>query len=176
MTAANETCLRPRMLYEALADSVRERIFAHELAPGEPIDELKLASAYGVSRTPLREALKVLASEGLVELRMRSGCFVARLDRRDLEQLLDLLDLIESFAVREAARTRGTLSVGEDFFQNLLDAAGNRFLENLAGGLRAKLCLALGPAFSEPCMWRRRSCRPCSRRPSARAVRRRCCA
>ena len=60
--------LTPRALYEQVAEKLRLRIFAHELAPGDWIDELKIAEEYGISRTPLREALKVLAAEGLVTL------------------------------------------------------------------------------------------------------------
>ena len=53
-------------LYEQVAERLRTRIFAHELKPGAWIDEQALAVEYGISRTPLREALKVLAAEGLV--------------------------------------------------------------------------------------------------------------
>ena len=56
--------LAPRALYEEVAELLRQRIFARELAPGSWIDEMRLAEEYGISRTPLREALKVLATEG----------------------------------------------------------------------------------------------------------------
>ena len=49
--------LSPRALYEEVAELLRQRIFARELPPGSWIDELKIAEAYGISRTPLREAL-----------------------------------------------------------------------------------------------------------------------
>ena len=55
--------LTPRALYEEVAEGLRQRIFQRELEPGSWIDELKLAEEYGISRTPLREALKVLAAE-----------------------------------------------------------------------------------------------------------------
>ena len=61
--------LKPRPLYEEVAELLRQRIFAGktgDLEPGAWIDELKLASEYGISRTPLREAITVLAAEGLV--------------------------------------------------------------------------------------------------------------
>ena len=57
--------LKPRALYEEVAELLRQRIFSRELAAGSWIDELKIAKDYGISRTPLREALKVLATEGL---------------------------------------------------------------------------------------------------------------
>ncbi|GBG03719.1 hypothetical protein AZSI13_30460 [Azospira sp. I13] len=139
--------LRPRMLYEGLADSLRERIFCHELAPGEALDEFRLASAYGVSRTPLREALKVLASEGLVELRARYGCFVARLEYGDVSQLFDILDLLEEFAVRQASILRDEVLPGEEFYEDLLFSSGNQYLPDLVSRVVAKLRLALGSYF-----------------------------
>jgi DNA-binding GntR family transcriptional regulator len=51
--------LAPRPLYEEVAERLRQRIFARELEPGSWIDEMRLAEQYGISRTPLREALKV---------------------------------------------------------------------------------------------------------------------
>ena len=56
--------LAPRALYEEVAEQLRQRIFQRQLQPGSWIDELKLARQYGISRTPLREALSMLAQEG----------------------------------------------------------------------------------------------------------------
>jgi DNA-binding GntR family transcriptional regulator len=73
--AAVETprSLSPRALYQDVAERLRQQIFARELEPGSWIDELKLCADYGISRTPLREALKVLAAEGLVTMKVRRG-------------------------------------------------------------------------------------------------------
>ena len=71
-------------LYQEVAERLRQRIFSHELAPGAWVDEQTLAEQYGISRTPLREALKVLASEGLVTLKPRRGCYVTQLAEHDL--------------------------------------------------------------------------------------------
>lgn len=158
--------LRPRMLYEALADAIRDLIFRHELAPGEAIDEFRLAKAFGVSRTPLREALKVLASEGLVELRTRQGCFVARLAWSDVVQLFDILEAMESFAVREAVKKRAPIGADGQFDRDLAAASGNRFLPDLLVRLVAKLRLAFGPLFDRPEM----QTRPDFRRVLARAI------
>ena len=59
------TKLNNRPLYEDVAERLRAQIFAHELAPGSWLDEQSLAIAFGISRTPMREAIKVLASEGV---------------------------------------------------------------------------------------------------------------
>lgn len=150
--------LRPKMLYEALADAIREQIFRHQLMPGAPLDEFQLAKNYVVSRTPIREALKVLASEGIVELQARRGCFVVRLDWDDILQLFDLLELLEDFAVREVAQARATLSPGPAFWRELASASGNSFLSGLMERLVAKLRLAFGPQFEGPEMQPSLSC------------------
>ena len=75
--------LAPRALYQEVAELLRQRIFRRELEPGSWIDEMKLAEEYGISRTPLREALKVLAAEGLVTMKVRRGAYVTEVsDKR----------------------------------------------------------------------------------------------
>ena len=91
--------LAPHALYEEVAELVRQRIFSRELAPGSWIDELKIAQAYGISRTPLREALKVLATEGLVTMKVRRGAYVTEVSERDLADVYHLLSLLEADAV-----------------------------------------------------------------------------
>ncbi|MFZ9371278.1 MAG: GntR family transcriptional regulator [Limnohabitans sp.] len=90
--------LTPRALYEEVAELLRQRIFARELEPGSGIDEVKIAEAYGISRTPLREALKVLAAEGLVTMKMRRGAYVTEVNEKDLSDVYHLLALLESDA------------------------------------------------------------------------------
>ncbi len=95
--------LKPRALYEDVAELIRQRIFSRELAPGSWIDELKIAKDYGISRTPLREALKVLATEGLVTMKVRRGAYVTEVSEQDLKEVYHLLSLLESDAVGEVA-------------------------------------------------------------------------
>ncbi|HEY6895754.1 MAG TPA: GntR family transcriptional regulator [Rhodocyclaceae bacterium] len=90
-------------LYEEVAELLRGRIFAHELAPGSWIDEQAIAAGMGISRTPLREALKVLASEGLVVLKPRRGCYVAELSEQDLDEVFPVMALLEGRCAFEAA-------------------------------------------------------------------------
>ncbi|MBN8508381.1 MAG: GntR family transcriptional regulator, partial [Burkholderiales bacterium] len=99
----NDRLLVPRPLYEMVAERLRARILARELAPGTWIDEQKLAAEYGISRTPLREALKVLAVEGLVTMRVRRGAYVTEVSADDVAQVFHLLALIESDAAAAAA-------------------------------------------------------------------------
>jgi DNA-binding GntR family transcriptional regulator len=97
--------LSPRALYEEVAELLRQRIFQRELEPGSWIDELKIAEAYGISRTPLREALKVLAAEGLVTMKVRRGAYVTEVSERDLTDVYHLLGLLESDAASVVAST-----------------------------------------------------------------------
>ncbi len=101
MTAVAQ--LAPRPLYEEVAERLRQRIYNRELAPGEWIDELKIAEQLGISRTPLREALKVLAAEGLVTMKVRRGAYVTEVSERDLADVYHLLALLESDAVAVVA-------------------------------------------------------------------------
>ena len=91
-------------LYEQVAERLRTRIFAHELPPGGWIDEQALALEYGISRTPLREALKVLAAEGLVILKPRRGCYVTQLSEQDIDEVFPVMALLEGRVAAEAAR------------------------------------------------------------------------
>ena len=79
--------LTPRALYQEVAEQLRQRIFNRELEPGSWIDELKIAEELGISRTPLREALKVLAAEGLVTMKVRRGAYVTEMSDKDLRDV-----------------------------------------------------------------------------------------
>ena len=151
--------LTPRALYEEVAELLRQRIFNRELAPGSWIDELRLAEEYGISRTPLREALKVLATEGLVTMKVRRGAYVTEVSERDLADVYHLLALLESDAagvvatkasdvqLKELATLHKELekSVGqrekffelnEAFHMRLLAIADNRWRDQMVADLR----------------------------------------
>lgn len=95
MNARAEISIASPALYQQVAERLRLRIFAHELPPGRWMDEQALAQEYGISRTPLREALKVLASEGLVILKPRRGCYVTELSEQDLDEIFSVIALLE---------------------------------------------------------------------------------
>ena len=155
--------LSPRALYEEVAELLRQRIFSRELAPGSWIDELKIAEAYGISRTPLREALKVLAAEGLVTMKVRRGAYVTEVSERDLADVYHLLGLLEADAagvaatiateaqiealrqvhqeLEDAARPGAQdrerfFEVNERFHMLLLDVANNRWRDQMVADLR----------------------------------------
>lgn len=83
-------------LHQEVAERIQARIIGQQLTPGTRIDEQALAEEFGISRTPLREALKVLQAEGLVTLVPRRGCFVARLSDRDLDEIYAIVALFEA--------------------------------------------------------------------------------
>ena len=146
-------------LYERVAERLRERILAHTLAPGSWIDEQALTAEFGISRTPLREALKVLASEGLVTMKLRRGAYVTEVSERDLAEVFHLLSLLESDAAAVVAERAGApelkelqalhkelegavkdrerfFAVNERFHMRLLDLAGNRWRNQMVADLR----------------------------------------
>ncbi|HUY02252.1 MAG TPA: GntR family transcriptional regulator [Rhodocyclaceae bacterium] len=115
-------------LYEQVAERLRNRIYAHDLAPGAWIDEQTLAQEYGISRTPMREALKVLAAEGLVQLKPRRGCYVTELSERDLDEIFPVMALLEGRCAFEAAQRASAADLAE------LDAIHERLEAHAADG------------------------------------------
>ncbi|MGB4065919.1 MAG: GntR family transcriptional regulator [Azonexus sp.] len=161
------TRIAPTALYQEVAERLRQRIFAHELTPGTWIDEQKLAEEYGISRTPLREALKVLASEGLVDLRPRRGCYVTEISRQDTDDIFPLMALLEgrcaAEAVKrakpsdisalkniheqlEAAAREGRIDAffesNQEFHKKIQELSGNRWLLSVIQDLRKVLKLS----------------------------------
>ncbi|POX42405.1 GntR family transcriptional regulator [Streptomyces sp. Ru73] len=83
-----------------VAGELREMIISGELQPGAGLSEMALSETFGVSRTPIREALKQLQIEGLVEVRPRVGTFVAEPSRREITELFQMKELLEGAAAR----------------------------------------------------------------------------
>ena len=88
-------------LYLSVANLIREKIFSHELAPGAWIDEKLLTASFGISRTPLREALKVLAAEGLITMKLRRGAYVTEVQETDIKNIFAVIALLEAQACRK---------------------------------------------------------------------------
>ncbi|RBW50547.1 GntR family transcriptional regulator [Marinobacter sp. F3R11] len=96
--------IQHRVLYQEAADRIRELIELGTLAPGEKISEKKLCEKFGISRTPLREALKVLKSEGLIEIPPNRGARVTLLTTKDVEHTYDVMAALEGLAGETACR------------------------------------------------------------------------
>jgi DNA-binding GntR family transcriptional regulator len=151
--------LTPRALYQEVAELLRERIFSNQLPPGSWIDEMALSEEYGISRTPLREALKVLATEGLVTMKVRRGAYVTEVNAKDQSDVYHLLSLLESDAAGVVAQratpaqlqdlqtlhtelaaavnsTDRFFEINERFHMRLLEIADNRWRDQLCADLR----------------------------------------
>ena len=98
-----ETIKRPS-LHEELVERLRNLVVEDALKPGEKVPEKDLCESFGVSRTPLREALKVLASEGLVVLQANRGARVAKVTLKELENTFPVIAVLEQLAGELACR------------------------------------------------------------------------
>ncbi|MDW4497133.1 GntR family transcriptional regulator [Sulfitobacter sp. D35] len=149
-----ETIKRPT-LHEELVERLRNLVVEDALKPGEKVPEKELCESFGVSRTPLREALKVLASEGFVVLHANRGARVAEVTREELENTFPVIAALEQLAGEQAcnyldpeelaaiegrhaemlaayaARDRQEyFHANQDIHQALIRAARNPILEN----------------------------------------------
>ena len=118
-------------MYEEVAERLRTSIFSHEIAPGSWIDEQAIAKEYGISRTPMREAIKILAAEGLITMKMRRGAYVTEVSKSDLNQIFTVLALLEGQACRETAlrASEGQLEALDSIHMKLERAAADRDLD-----------------------------------------------
>lgn len=154
-------------LHDEVAAKLRDRIFDGQLAPGAFVDEAALCQALEISRTPLREALKVLTAEGLLRHEPRRGCFVNQVTEQDLDDIFPVIALLEGRCAFEATRnaTDADLAALEtlhdklarhararritDYYQAnfaiheaIITLANNRWLAQVIGDLRKILKLA----------------------------------
>src|SRR3954447_1146153 len=88
----------------ALLDRVRNLVLSGNFPPGAPLSEVFLAQAFEVSRPPIREALKQLQHEGLVEIRPKVGTFVREPTRREIVEMFEVKEILEGMAARLMAR------------------------------------------------------------------------
>ncbi|WP_439113210.1 GntR family transcriptional regulator [Hydrogenophaga sp.] len=154
-------------LHDEVAAKLRERIFAGVLAPGSFVDELALCSELAISRTPLREALKVLTAEGLLHHQPRRGCFVSEITERDLDEIFPVIALLEGRCAYEAANNASDADLAaleqlherlnrhararriNDYYEAnfaiheaIITLANNRWLAQVIGDLRKLVKLA----------------------------------
>lgn len=159
--------IKSTALYIQVADRLRTEIYRHALQPGDAIDEMALCERYGISRTPLREALKVLSTEGLIELVPRKGSFVRNMDINELNELFPVMAVLEGLCAREAVENCNADDLKQldemhtkleeyaasgdidnyyeqnfEFHQAVQDLSGNRTLQRTIGDLRKILRLA----------------------------------
>lgn len=167
--------LRGTSLHDSAASRLRGMVFDRQLEPGQWIDELALAGAWQISRTPLREALKVLAAEGLVELVPHRGCRVVELSDADADALFPVMALLEGRCAFEAATNATDSEIGllqhlhaelerhaaaqdidgyyranHEFHCTVQRLAGNRWLDRVTADLRRFMRLMRGRQLALP--------------------------
>lgn len=148
-------------LREVVAGEIRGMIISGELAQGERLIEGQLAAQLGVSRNPVREAIRLLESTGLVEVLPRKGAYVCEVDSEQVRQIQELRMVVEGYAAGLAASNRSDEDVAalmdsiergraaavaddnvtaaachREFHLALEDAAGNPYLELVVNPLR----------------------------------------
>lgn len=148
-------------LYHRILGEIR----AGSLAPGDRLTEVELAETYGISRTPVREAMRQLEADGLVEHSPRRGASIRRLDHAEVSELYDMRTVLEGAAAEFAARAASDVELAElsaiheemvrtadprdlsrlnqQFHGALLDAARNRYLVKSVAAIH-KALLILG--------------------------------
>lgn len=102
-----------RSLHDEVVERLRDLIVEGELEPGKRVPERVLCERFGISRTPLREALKVLASEGLVELLPNRGAVVAPLTAVELDEIVEVMVALEGLAGSLAASRMTDAAIAE---------------------------------------------------------------
>jgi DNA-binding GntR family transcriptional regulator len=96
--------IQRRALHDEAAERLRGLVLSGELEPGSRVNELELSERFGISRTPLREAIKVLASEGLLDLLPNRGARVARISVAEIEDMIEVVAGLEATAGELACR------------------------------------------------------------------------
>ena len=112
-TSSPRSAIARHSLHDAITSHLRDMIIEGELEPGKRIYEGPLCERLGVSRTPLREALRYLASEGLVELTPQRGASVRRFSAKDIQDMLVLIRTLEELAGRLACAEASDEEIAE---------------------------------------------------------------
>jgi len=167
-------------LHSQLANSLREMIVETRIAPGGRVDEKALCESFGVSRTPLREALRVLASEGLVELLPNRSSRTTQITRQGVEELFEVISWLDFHGAKAAAEKATDKDIrrlekiqqqmlrhydaGErveyfrlnsEFHSGIIDIAGNSVLSTVYAGLMAQAQRARYVAIQSQDHWDR---------------------
>jgi len=149
-----------------VADLLRDMIMTGKLTEGDKVNEGKLCETMGISKTPLREALRVLSVEGLIELVPNRGAFVTTPTLEEITEMFGVMGLLEGFCARSACEKmddsafdrleklharleekfdrrdqEGYIHANNRYHSYLQELAGNRTLNQIISGLRKKILL-----------------------------------
>ena len=153
-------------LHMRIADSLREMIMTGELKEGDRINENELCSAMGISKTPLREALRVLSGEGLISVVPNRGSFISKPTLSEIREMFEVMSVLEGVCARAAAAKmdsaqlhvleklhdglegefqrrdpKAYIRINNRYHAFVQELAGNRTLNQIVDGLRKKILM-----------------------------------
>ncbi len=158
-----------------IADMLRDMMMTGKLKEGNKVNENELCSSMGISKTPLREALRVLSVEGLIKLVPNRGAFVTQPTFNEIEEMFDVMSLLEGFCASVACdkmRSRdfahleklhaqlekkyaqrdqeGYIRINNQYHSFLQEMVNNRILNQIIDGLRKKILLYRFQSLNTP--------------------------
>ena len=158
--------IQKKTLHEEIANSLREMIMSGELMEGDKIKENELCALMDISKTPLREALRVLSAEGLIQLIPNRGSFVTTPTIEEIKEMFDVMSVLEGVCARAAAEKMNDkdfekleklhnqlekyanrknqaryIHFNHSYHSFVQELAGNKTLNQIVNGLRQKILL-----------------------------------
>lgn len=172
--------IQRRYLHDEVAERLRELILSGELEPKERINEIELCERFGISRTPLREAIKILATENLLELLPNRGARVGSVSQHEIEEMVEVVAGLEATAAELACRTItdpeidaidaktivmvkayqrsddvSYFNLNREIHEALMQAARNATLSGIYGNLSSRIQRMRYTAHKTPEQWKR---------------------
>lgn len=167
-----------RYLHDEVAERLRELIRTGELEPKARVNELDLSTRFGISRTPLREAIKILATEGLLDLLPNRGARVASISSDELDEMIEVIAGLEATAAELACRhisgdefaaierrhqsmvltwqagdEPGYFTLNREIHEAVMAASRNATLQAIYAGLSGRIQRARYAAHKTPAQW-----------------------
>ena len=158
--------IRVKTLHQEVAERIREMIRRGDLVCGQKVDEKALCESMGVSRTPIRESLRILHSEGLIDLIPHKGAYVSTPRIEDVKDMFEVMGMLEGMCARRAAERMGPrdletlrslhgklerhyehqdreryLEVNHVLHLFIQELSGSKALQEVSNGLRQKILL-----------------------------------
>jgi DNA-binding GntR family transcriptional regulator len=172
--------IQRRYLHDEVAERIRALILSGELEPKSRVNELELSERFGISRTPLREAIKILATEGLLELLPNRGARVASVNEGEIDEMLEVVAGLEANAGMLAAERasaheiehieklhkamvdcwgrsdeEGYFTLNRDIHEAIMKAARNATLAGIYASLSGRIQRFRYTAHKTPAQWSR---------------------
>jgi len=101
MNSTDKSTIVTKNISEQIYAVIKERIISHKYPPGSKIDTAQLIEEFGVSNTPIKNALDRLTGEGLIKTIARKGTFVSKLSKKELDELLEIREMMEIYAAEK---------------------------------------------------------------------------